>query len=187
MAPDWKDGPLVYSAVTDDDGVEKRLRFTPLLSQTSCLQPATRESRVASQQRDPQGKSHAAFLRTEIPELDGHFLGWLQSGGTAALAPPQQPYRRFSRNPKPCCSFQNQAQPKTMQEPLARQHSMRQRLSPQSCFCFRSASRTAILLPRQIHRGRKLRRLFPLDDTNPLPRSTLQPAWWKWRRVFGEP
>ena len=43
------------------------------------------------------------------------------------------------------------------------------------------------LIVQQFRRGRELRRLFPLVDPSALPRSTLQPARWKWRRAFGVP
>ena len=79
-----------------DDGVEKCLRIAPILSPTACLFSALGGSWTATQQRDPQRRSHTTFLRPEIPELGGHLLGWLYSDAIAALALPQQPYSRFS-------------------------------------------------------------------------------------------
>lgn len=44
-----------------------------------------------------------------------------------------------------------------------------------------------VLLERQMHRGRELRRLGAYENPAALPRSTLHPEWWRWRRVFGAP
>ena len=38
---------------------------------------------------------------------------------------------------------------------------------------------------RQKHTGREVRRLGPLEHPGALPRSTLRPPWWKWKKVYG--
>ena len=38
---------------------------------------------------------------------------------------------------------------------------------------------------RQKHAGREVWRLGPLEHPDTLPRSSLRPAWWKWRKVYG--
>jgi len=43
------------------------------------------------------------------------------------------------------------------------------------------------LLARQVHRGREVRRLGVCEHPGLLPRATLKPSWWRWRRVFGAP
>ena len=37
------------------------------------------------------------------------------------------------------------------------------------------------------HTGREVRSLGALEHPGALPRSTLRPAWWKWRKVYGSP
>ena len=40
---------------------------------------------------------------------------------------------------------------------------------------------------RQTHKGREVRRFGPYEHPGFLPRSSLDPGWWHWRRVFGAP
>ena len=40
------------------------------------------------------------------------------------------------------------------------------------------------LVRRQTHKGRELRRFGPYEHPRFLPRSSLDPGWWHWRRVF---
>ena len=43
------------------------------------------------------------------------------------------------------------------------------------------------LVRRQTHKGREIRRFGPYEHPGFLPRSSLDPGWWHWRRVFGTP
>ena len=43
------------------------------------------------------------------------------------------------------------------------------------------------LVWRQTHKGREIRRFGPYEHPGFLPRSSLDPGWWHWRRVFGAP
>ena len=43
------------------------------------------------------------------------------------------------------------------------------------------------LVRRQTHKGREIRRFGPYEHPGFLPRSSLDPGWWHWRRVFGAP
>ena len=43
------------------------------------------------------------------------------------------------------------------------------------------------LVRRQTHKGREIRRFGPYEHPGFLPRSSLDPGWWHWRRLFGAP
>ena len=43
------------------------------------------------------------------------------------------------------------------------------------------------LVRRQTHKGREVRRFGPYEHPGFLPRSSIDPRWWHWRRVFGAP
>ena len=43
------------------------------------------------------------------------------------------------------------------------------------------------LVRRQTHKGREVRRFGPYEHPGFLPRSSIDPGWWHWRRVFGAP
>ena len=43
------------------------------------------------------------------------------------------------------------------------------------------------LARRQTHRGREIRRPGPEEHPGLLPRATIDPQWWRWRKIFGTP
>ena len=43
------------------------------------------------------------------------------------------------------------------------------------------------LVRRQTHKSREIRRFGPYEHLGFLPRSSIDPGWWHWRRVFGAP
>ena len=44
-----------------------------------------------------------------------------------------------------------------------------------------------VLLERQSHRGREIRRCGVFEHHGMMPRASIDPKWWNWRKVFSAP